>query len=68
MAKIIFELVGIFIWNDRVYIFYFCHSYVGQYTKLFGCKAERAAIQVAELKVVDGELFCDRNLLVTWLE
>lgn len=53
---------------DRAYIFYFCHPYEGQGTELSGRESERAVIQVAELKVIDGELFCDRNLPVTWLE
>ena len=43
-------------------------KYEGQSTELSGREAERAVIQVAELKVIDGELFCDRNLPVTWPE
>lgn len=58
--------------GDRAYIFYFCHPYSGddhdEAWKNAHTPAERAkaVVQVAELKVKDGHLVCDRNAEVSW--
>lgn len=54
--------------QDRAYIFYFCHFSTEKNAELSERKADKAAVQVAELFIKDGELSCDRNLQVTWLE
>lgn len=59
--------------GERAYIFYFCHPYSGddgdhawgkQHTEV---QRAKAMVQVAELKVNNGILTCDRNANVTWL-
>lgn len=65
--------------GDRAFIFYFCHPAVPDKKNLTG--EEKAAfeslpayernssvVQVAELFVRDGELYCDRNAEVSWPE
>ena len=61
--------------DGRAFIFSFCHPYAGENKDDF-TEEERshfterdrnkAVVQVAELKVQDGNLVCDRNENVTW--
>lgn len=44
----------IFVWNDRAYIVYFVHPFTGD-------MYPHTMIQMAELKIRDGKLICDRN-------
>lgn len=55
------------------YTFYFCHPYAredasegGQMEKLSKRERNKAVVQVAQLKVQDGCLVCDRNEQVKW--
>ena len=65
--------------GDRAYIFYFCHPFARErrkmteeelaaYMSLPACERNKAVVQVAELVVRDGELYCDRNAQVSWPE
>lgn len=44
----------IFVWKDRAYIVYFVHPFTGE-------MQPHTMIQLAELKIEDGKLVCDRN-------
>ena len=61
--------------DDKAYIFYFCHPYAGENpedlteeekAKLTDRDRNKAVVQVAELKVEDKKLVCDRNAKVEW--
>ena len=44
----------VFVWKDRAYIVYFVHPFTGE-------MHPHTMIQMAELKIKDGKLVCDRN-------
>ena len=61
--------------DGKAYIFYFCHPYAGENpedlteeekAKLTDRDRNKAVVQVAELKVKDKKLVCDRNVKVEW--
>lgn len=56
--------------NGKAYLFYFCHPYDDGKTKGTGSvpvkDRSRSVIQVAELIVKNGTLYCDRNAQVKW--
>lgn len=59
--------------DGRAFIFYFCHPYAcegeAKGKELSGLTEQewnKAVVQVAELVVRDGELWCDRDAQVTW--
>lgn len=58
--------------GDRAYIFYFCHPYSGDdgdtawRDRHTDAQRAKAVVQVAELKVQDGVLTCDRDAEVAW--
>ena len=61
--------------DGKAYIFYFCHPYAGENpedlteeekAKLTDRDRNKAVVQVAELKVKDQKLVCDRNEKVEW--
>lgn len=59
--------------GKRAFLFYFCHPYaceISQEEKLFSSLTEadknRAVVQVVELTVRDGGLYCDRNVQASW--
>ena len=58
--------------GERAYIFYFCHPYSGDdgnsawREKHTDAQHAKAVVQVAELKLKNGILTCDRNANVTW--
>ena len=49
----------IFVWNNRAYIVYFVHPFTGD-------MQPHTMIQLAELKIEDGKLTCDRNAPFTF--
>lgn len=61
--------------DGRAYLFYFCHPFAceleeekAQNANLPVRDRNKAVVQVAELIVKDGELYCDRNAQVSWAE
>lgn len=61
--------------DGRAFIFYFCHPYAGENEGDFTDEEKarfterdrnKAVVQVAELKVEEENLVCDRNAAVTW--
>ena len=60
--------------DDRAFIFYFCHPFAGEPGTGTDGEGEKrskkdrskAMVQAAELKVVNGELVCDRNAQASW--
>lgn len=59
--------------NGRAFIFYFCHPYAcegeaegKEPSGLTEQEWNKAVVQVAELVIREGELWCDRDAQVTW--
>lgn len=59
--------------NERAYLFYFCHPYAGEGNQEMSISENitardksRSVIQVAELVVKEGEIWCDRDAQVRW--
>ena len=49
----------IFVWKDRAYFVYFVHPFTGD-------MYPHTMIQMAELKIENGKLVCDRNASFTF--
>ena len=56
----------VLVYKERAYLFYFTHPEVSETQRsnpdfIWEYRHRRSSIQVAELKIVDGELVCDRD-------